>query len=100
MLSPREWRRVCVERASVAQEEAWRMPRFHFEVRGAERFPDPEGVMLRSRASARREAARLSAALMRDYPDVFAEGRSWSVCILDAEGRTLETLDLESSPTD
>jgi hypothetical protein len=76
------------------------MPRFHFEVRGAERFPDPEGVMLRSRASARKEAARLSAALVRDYPEVFAEGRSWSLCILDAAGQTLETLDIDpSSPT-
>jgi hypothetical protein len=71
------------------------MPRFHFEIRGAERFPDPEGVMLRSRASARREAARLSAALARDYPDVFIEGRSWCVCILDENGRTLETLELD-----
>lgn len=71
------------------------MPRFHFEVRGAERFPDPEGVMLRDRASARKEAARLSAALVRDYPEVFAEGRSWSLCILDEEGRTLETLAID-----
>lgn len=70
------------------------MPRFHFEVRGAERFPDPDGVMLRSRASARREAARLSEALVRDYPEAFREGRSW-LCILDAEGRTLETLEID-----
>ncbi len=75
------------------------MPRFHFEVRGAERFPDPEGVMLRSRASARKEAARLSAALMRDYPEVFAEGRSWNLCILDEAGRTLETLVIDPPPT-
>ncbi|CAN7605847.1 DUF6894 family protein [Caulobacter sp. LjRoot300] len=74
------------------------MPRFHFEVRGAERFPDPEGVMLRDRASARKEAARLSAALVRDYPEVFAEGRSWSLCILDEEGRTLETLPIDPPP--
>jgi hypothetical protein len=74
------------------------MPRFHFEVRGAERFPDPEGVMLRDRASARKEATRLSAALVRDYPEVFAEGRSWSLFILDADGRTLETLDIETPP--
>jgi hypothetical protein len=74
------------------------MPRFHFEVRGAERFPDPEGVMLRDRASARKEAARLSAALVRDYPEVFAEGRSWSLCILDADGRTLETLAIDPPP--
>jgi hypothetical protein len=74
------------------------MPRFHFEVRGAERFPDPEGVMLRDRASARKEAARLSAALVRDYPEVFAEGRSWSLCILDADGRTLEVLAIDPPP--
>ena len=75
------------------------MPRFHFEVRGAQRFPDPEGVMLRSRASARKEAARLSAALVRDYPETFAEGRSWSLHILDADGRTLETLQIDPPPT-
>jgi hypothetical protein len=74
------------------------MPRFHFEVRGAERFPDPEGVMLRDRASARKEAARLSAALVRDYPEVFAEGRSWRLCILDADGRTLETVAIDPPP--
>ena len=72
------------------------MPRFHFEVRGAERFPDPEGVMLRSRALAREEAARLSAALVRDYPEVFAEGRSWSLHILDARGQELEALEIDA----
>jgi hypothetical protein len=70
------------------------MPRFHFEVRGAERFPDPDGVVLKSRAAARREAERLSAALLRDYPEVFAEGRSFRMCILDTAGETLETLEI------
>lgn len=72
------------------------MPRFHFEVRGAERLPDPEGVVLKDRASARREAKRLSAALLRDYPDVFAEGRSWRMCILDDVGQTVEVLDIDT----
>ena len=72
------------------------MPRFHFEVRGAERFPDPEGVQLRNRALARKEAARLSAALVRDYPEAFAEGRSWSLHILDARGQELEALEIDA----
>lgn len=76
------------------------MPRFHFELRGAERFPDPDGMVLRDQAAARREARRLSAALMRDYPEVFAEGRSFRMCILDATGQTLETLPVDPAPPD
>lgn len=71
------------------------MPRFHFEVRGAQRFPDPEGVMLRNQAQARREAERLSAALVRDYPEVFAESRSWTMCILDGAGQTLDMFEID-----
>jgi len=66
------------------------MPRFHFEAQGSERFPDPEGVELKNLTAARREAARLAAALVRDYPEVFAEPRSWRMCILDDDGNTLE----------
>jgi hypothetical protein len=71
------------------------MPRFHFEVRGAQRLPDPEGVILRSRAAVRREAARLSAALVRDYPETFAEGRSWRMCVLDDAGQLVETYEID-----
>jgi len=66
------------------------MPRFHFEVHGPDHFPDPEGVMLKNLAAARREAARLSAALLRDYPEAFVETRSWDICIVDDSGATLE----------
>jgi hypothetical protein len=74
------------------------MPRFHFEVRGPQRFPDPEGVVLKSRAEARREAARLSAALVRDYPETFAEGRSWRMCILDDAGELVEAQEIDVGP--
>jgi hypothetical protein len=75
------------------------MPRFHFEVRGAQRFPDPEGVVLKSRAEARREATRLSAALVRDYPEAFAEGRSWRMCILDDAGELVADYEIDVSLT-
>ncbi|MGR4865605.1 DUF6894 family protein [Caulobacter sp. LARHSG274] len=74
------------------------MPRFHFEVRGPQRFPDPEGVVLKSRAAARREAAKLAAALVRDYPETFAEGRSWRMCILDEAGEVVEDQEIEVGP--
>lgn len=79
--------------------KAREMPRFHFEVRGADRFPDPEGLVLRDRAAARREAVRLSAALVRDYPDVFVEGRCFQMYVLDAAGHTVETLDIPPAST-
>jgi hypothetical protein len=71
------------------------MPRFHFEVRGAQRLPDPEGIILKSRAAARREAARFSAALVRDYPETFAEGRSWQMCVLDDAGQLLDAYEID-----
>ena len=74
------------------------MPRFHFEVRGAQRFPDPEGVVLKSRAAARREAVRLAACLVRDYPETFAEGRSWRMCILDDAGELVEAHEIDLGP--
>jgi hypothetical protein len=71
------------------------MPRFHFEVRGPQHFPDPEGVILKSRAAVRREAANLSAALIRDYPETFAEGRSWQMCVLDDAGQLIEAYEID-----
>jgi hypothetical protein len=66
------------------------MPRFHFEAHGTERFPDPQGVVLKDLRAARVEAARLQGALRRDYPDVFAEPKSWRMRILDDTGQMLE----------
>jgi hypothetical protein len=83
----------------MVRRKAREMPRFHFEVRGADSFPDPDGLILRNRAAARREAERLSAALVRDYPDVFVEGRTFQMYVLDDAGRTVETLAMPSAGT-
>ena len=66
------------------------MPRFHFEAHGTDLLPDPQGVVLKDLRAARLEAARLQRALRRDYPDIFAEPRSWRMRILDETGQTLE----------
>jgi len=70
------------------------MRRFRFEVVSPEHFPDPEGVLLRNLDEAKREAWRLGAALLRDYPEAFDKPEPWLMVILDEAGRVLAEVDL------
>ncbi len=70
------------------------MRRFRFEVVSPEHFPDPEGVLLRNFDEAKREAWRLGAALLRDYPDAFDKPGPWLMTILDEAGQVLAEVDL------
>lgn len=70
------------------------MRRFRFEVVSPEHFPDPEGALLRNLDEARREALRLGAALVRDYPEAFAKPGPWLMTILDEAGHVLAEVDL------
>ena len=72
------------------------MRRFRFEVVSPEHFPDPEGALLRNLDEARREASRLGAALVRDYPEAFDKPGPWRMVILDEAGCLLEEVDLGS----
>lgn len=72
------------------------MRRFRFEVVAPERFPDPEGVLLRGLEEAKLEAALLGAALIRDYPEVFAKPGPWTMAILDERGHLLAEVDLRT----
>ena len=69
------------------------MRRFRLEVVSPEHFPDPEGVQLRNLDEARREALRLGAALVRDYPEAFAKLGPWRMAILDEAGHLLTEID-------
>lgn len=71
------------------------MRRFRFEVVSPEHFPDPEGALLRNLDEAKREAWRLGAALVRDYPEAFAKPGPWQMVILDDAGHVLAEIDLE-----
>lgn len=72
------------------------MRRFRFEVVTPEHFPDSEGVLLRNLEEAKQEASRLGAALVRDYPEVFARPGPWTMAILDESGRLLAEIDLRA----
>lgn len=74
------------------------MRRFRFEVIAPEHFPDPEGVMLRNLDEARREAARLGAALIRDYPEAFDRPGPRLMVILDEAGCVLSEIELGAHP--
>ena len=70
------------------------MRRFRLEVVSPEHFPDPEGVVLHNLEEAKREALRLGAALVRDYPEAFAKAGPWRMVVLDEAGRVLAELEL------
>ncbi len=70
------------------------MRRFRFEVVSPEYFPDPDGVLLRNLEDAKREALRLGAALIRDYPEAFAKPGPWLMQVLDDAGDVLAELEL------
>ena len=70
------------------------MRRFRFEIVSPEHFPDPEGALLRNLDEAKREAWRLGAALIRDYPEAFAKPGPWQMVILDDAGHVLAEVDL------
>lgn len=70
------------------------MRRFRFEIVSPEHFPDPEGALLGDLEEARREALRLGAALIRDYPEAFAKPGPWLMTILDEAGHVLAEVDL------
>lgn len=70
------------------------MRRFRFEVIAPEHFPDPEGVVLRNLDEAKQEAARLGAALIRDYPEAFDRPGPRLMVILDEAGRVLSEIEL------
>lgn len=70
------------------------MRRFRFEVVSPEHFPDPEGALLRNLDDAKREAWRLGAALIRDYPEAFAKPGPRQMVILDDLGHVLAEVDL------
>lgn len=70
------------------------MRRFRFEVVSPEHFPDPEGALLRNLDEAKREALRLGAALVRDYPETFDKPGPWRMVILDEAGVAVAEVDL------
>lgn len=70
------------------------MRRFRFEIVSPEHFPDPEGALLRNLDDAKREACRLAAALIRDYPEAFAKPGPWRMVVLGDAGQILAEFDL------
>jgi hypothetical protein len=70
------------------------MPRYYFEVRGPDRLPDPEGVVLTNVEAAWREAVKLSRALARDYPETFTPGSCWTMRVHDQTGADIALIDI------
>lgn len=68
------------------------MARFYFDVHDGEELPDLHGFELPDHAAARREAERLARELLREMPDRFAAGESWTIAVSNQVGALLFTL--------
>ena len=68
------------------------MPRFHFNVHDGTNIPDVEGAELPNLDAARREAVKLSGALLRDHADQFWTGEQWTMDVTDERGLILFSL--------
>ena len=51
--------------------------------------PDDEGIELSDLGSARIEAVGMAADLLRDRPEMFAQGNDWTVSVADESGLVL-----------
>jgi hypothetical protein len=67
------------------------MPRYHFNVHDGTSIPDPEGSELPDLASARVQAVRLAADLLREHRSFWNEGE-WKMDVTDGEGLILFSL--------
>ena len=65
------------------------MPRFHFNVHDGHDIKDGEGVELLDFSTARREAIRLSGAILEDEADQFGAGEDWRLEVTDETGLIL-----------
>ena len=65
------------------------MPRFYFNVRDGHDIADTDGVELDDFRAARREAIRLSGALLESEADQFDAGDEWRLEVTDETGLIL-----------
>ena len=65
------------------------MPRYHFNVRDGHDIDDVEGTDLPDFRAARREAIRLSGALLENEADQFDAGEIWEMEVTDDAGLIL-----------
>ena len=73
------------------------MPLYYFHIDDGVRTDDKFGVELPDLRSVRKEAAVLTAELLRDRPDRFWEAQAWRMTVADDEGLILFTIELDGT---
>ena len=68
------------------------MPRFFFHTADGSRQRDTQGIVLSDESVARREAVRVSGALLNDAPELLGEGHDFRVEVTDETGKLVLTV--------
>ena len=69
-------------------------PRYHFNLHDHRFVPDPEGSEFANVDAAKRQAIRLAAAILGNFPEEFLTSNEWRVEVTDSEGVLLFTIGL------
>jgi len=68
------------------------MPRYHFNVRDGQNYPDLQGSELADISAARIEAVKFAGQLLSDGAERFWSGDEWVMTVTNDRGLTLFTL--------
>ena len=74
------------------------MPRYFFDIKGDQDFPDYQGSEFADLAAARLEAVRYSAEVLKEMPERFWNSEEWMMTVSDTNRVTLFTLKFLAEP--
>jgi hypothetical protein len=74
------------------------MPRYFFDIKDGQNFPDYQGSEFVDLAAARLEAVRYSAEVLKEMPERFWNSEEWIMTVSDASRATLFTLKFLAEP--
>lgn len=73
------------------------MPRYYFDIRDGQDFPDEDGTELPDLDAARVEAVRYSAEVLKEMPERFWNCHEWKMTVSDANRHKLFVLRFQAS---
>ncbi|RYG89568.1 MAG: hypothetical protein EON59_01465 [Alphaproteobacteria bacterium] len=74
------------------------MPKYYFDIKDGQDFPDDNGSEWADLAAARMEAVRYSAEVLKEMPDRFWNCELWTMTVSDAGRTPLFTLKFIAEP--
>uniref|UniRef100_UPI0035C98932 DUF6894 family protein n=1 Tax=uncultured Sphingomonas sp. TaxID=158754 RepID=UPI0035C98932 len=68
------------------------MPRYFFDIKDGQEFPDLQGSLFADLAAARIEAVRFAAEILKEMPERFWNCEQWTMNVSDSDRKPLFSL--------